>query len=131
AARGTERRVEAVLVKRLLESLCLHDFGVNRGAVDERIDVHLHAVGVDMYDEVETEFLRPAVAKLVHVAELPRGVDVEQWEGRLGWMEGLQSQMEHDGAVLADGIEHHRFVSLGEDLPHDVDGLGLQVRKVC
>ena len=39
---AAERGVEAVDVERLLERLRLHDVGVNRRAVRERIDPHLH-----------------------------------------------------------------------------------------
>ena len=45
-------------------------------------------------------------------------------------MEGLLRQAQHDGGVLADGIEHHRALALGDHLAEDVDGLGLQALQV-
>ncbi len=38
--------------------------------------------------------------------------------------------MQHHRAVLADGIEHHRLLALGDDLAHDVDALGFKPLKV-
>ena len=45
-------------------------------------------------------------------------------------MKRLDSQMEHDRAVLADGLEHHRLLGLGDDLAHDMDRLALEVLEM-
>jgi hypothetical protein len=47
-------------------------------------------------------------------------------------MERLARQMQHNGAVLAQGIEQHRLAALGYDLAHDEYAFGfepLQVRQ--
>ena len=57
---------------------------------------------------------------------------MEQRQGRLAGGEGLHRQVQHDGAVLADGIEHDGALGLGRDFPHDVDAFGfepLQMRQ--
>ena len=46
----------------------------------ERIDTHFHALRIDMDDQLEAKLLRHCVPKLVHLAKLPRGVDVKQWK---------------------------------------------------
>ena len=69
---------------------------------------------------------RGRVAERDHVAELPGGIDVQQRERRLAGREGLQGQVQHHAAVLADRIEHHRPFELGGDLADDVDALGLE-----
>ena len=51
---------------------------------------------------------------------------MEQREGRRTGIECLARQMQHHRAVLADTVEHHRFVGLGDDLAHDVDALGFE-----
>ena len=51
---------------------------------------------------------------------------MEQREGRLGGIERLHGQMQHDAGILADGVQHHRVAELGRDLTHDVDALGFQ-----
>jgi len=51
-------------------------------------------------------------------------------EGRPGGVEGLQREVEHHRAVLADGIEHHWVLGLGDHLAHDVDGLRLELFEV-
>ena len=70
------------------------------------------------------------VAKRVHVAELPGRVDMEQREGRRRREEGLAGEVEHHRAVLADRIEHHRPLGLGDDLAHDVDALRLELLEM-
>jgi hypothetical protein len=45
-------------------------------------------------------------------------------------VEGLASQVQHHGAVLADRIQHHRAVGLGHHLAHDVDALGFEALQV-
>ena len=74
---AAERRVEAVLVDRLLQGLRLHDVGVDRRAMDEGIDVPFQSLGVNVHDEIEPQLLRHAIAKLVHFAEFPGGIDVQ------------------------------------------------------
>src|SRR5438270_10324762 len=75
---------------------------------------------------MHAELARTAVPELVHRAELPGGVHVEQREGRHGRMEGLHREMQHHRAVLAGGIEHHRPLALRDYLAQDVDALGLE-----
>src|SRR5205823_2344769 len=69
---------------------------------------------------------RTAVPELVHRAELPGGVHVEQREGRHGRIKGLHREMQHHRAVLAGGIEHHRPLTLRDYLAQDMDALGLE-----
>jgi hypothetical protein len=96
----------------------------------KRIDARLHAVVVDVDDEIDAEAPRRFVAERDHLPELPRGVHMHEREGRLGRVERLHGQVHHDGAVLADRIEHHRVLALGDDLPHDVDALGFQALEM-
>ena len=66
------------------------------------------------------------VAERDHVAELPARVDMHQREGRLRGIEGLHGEMQHDGRILADRIEHHRLLAFGRDFADDVDALRFQ-----
>ena len=70
------------------------------------------------------------VAEGVHLLELPRRVHMEQRERGQRRVEGLHGQVQHDGAVLAHRVEHHRMLRLGGRLAHDVDALGLQALEV-
>ena len=38
--------------------------------------------------------------------------------------------MQHDRAVLADRVEHHGVLALGDGLAQDVDALGLEALEV-
>ena len=90
------------------------------------IDAALHAVLVDMHDQIQSEPLGRLVAELDHLPEFPGRIDMHQRERRLGGIEGLHRQMQHHAEVLADGIEHHRIAEFGRHLAHDVDDLGFQ-----
>ncbi len=85
---------------------------------------------VDVHDQLEPMLARHLVAEGVHLAELPGRIDVQERERRLARGESLQRQLEHDRAVLADRVQHHRLLGLRGDLAHDVDALGLEPLQV-
>ena len=80
--------------------------------------------------QIEPEPRGRLVAERDHLAELPGRVDVQERERRLRRIERLHRQVQHHRAVLADRIEHHRPLALGDDLAHDVDALGLEALKM-
>jgi hypothetical protein len=82
AARTAERGVEVVLVQGLFQALRLPHVGMDRRPVRERIDAQFLGLGVLIDDQVHPDLLGHAFAHLVHRAELPRRVDVQQREGR-------------------------------------------------
>ena len=45
-------------------------------------------------------------------------------------MEGLPRQVQHDGGILADRIEHHRMATLGGDFADDVHAFGFEPIEV-
>ena len=96
----------------------------------KRVDAHLEPFGVDVHEQIEPEPLGGLVAERDHLAELPGGIDVQERKRRLGREERLQRQVQHHRAVLADRIEHHRPLALGDDLAHDVDAFGFETLKV-
>ena len=131
AAGPAEGGVEAVFVEGLPQALRLHDVGVDLAAVREGVDPLGPPLLVDMDDELEAELLGDVlVAELVHVAELPRRVDVHEREGGLGRKEGLLREAHHDGRVLADRVKHDRVFKLGGHLADDVDALGLELTEM-
>ena len=130
AARAAEGRVETVLIERLLQGLRLHDVGVGRRRVADRVDAARQTLPVRMHDEVEAQRGGGAVAEGDHVAELPRRVDVQHREGRPLGKERLARQVQEDGGVLADRIEQHRLAELRRRLAEDVDALGLEQIEV-
>src|SRR3954447_4531533 len=81
-ATGTaERRVELVVVQRLLQRRRLHNVGVFFRAVVEWVDVLGSPLRVDPDLQVEALFATVAIAELDHRPELPGRVDVQQREG--------------------------------------------------
>jgi hypothetical protein len=70
------------------------------------------------------------IAKLVHLAELPGGIDVQEREWRLRRVKRLQRQMEHHRTILADRVEHDRLLGLRDRIAHDVDALGLEALQM-
>jgi hypothetical protein len=61
-----------------------------------------------------------------HASGVPGRIDVQQREGRAAVVEGLAREMDHHARVLADRVEHHGTLELGDDLPHDMNALRLQ-----
>jgi hypothetical protein len=51
----------------------------------------------------------------------------ERW---LGGIEHLQRQVQHHGAVLADGVPHHGVISLVHPFAHDVNRSRFQTLKM-
>ena len=68
APRAAERGVEAVLVERLLERLGLHDVGVQRRAVGERVDAPLDALRVLVDDQLDAVPLGATVSRNSYIA---------------------------------------------------------------
>jgi hypothetical protein len=66
------------------------------------------------------------VAEGDHLGKLVAGVDVQQREGNLARVEGLLREAQHDGGILADGVEHHRAGELGDGLAQDEDAFGFE-----
>ena len=131
APRAAESRIEAIFVQRLFQAFGLHHLGMQRRAGIERIDAALHAVLIDMDDQIETQPLRRLVTERDHLPELPGGVDMQQRKWRLGGIERLHRQMQHDRGILADRIEHDRLLELSYHLSHDEDAFGLQMLQMA
>ena len=47
-----------------------------------------------------------------------------------GWIKRLFRQMQHDGTVFANRIQHHGVFRLGNNLAHDVNGLGFKTGQM-
>ena len=71
-----------------------------------------------------------AIAELDHLGEVVPGVDVQQREGDLARGEGLLGEADEHDRVLAAAEEQGGLLTLGGDLAHDVDGLGLERAQV-
>jgi hypothetical protein len=67
-----------------------------------------------------------AIAHGVHVAEFPRGVDVQQRERGRCRVKRLDRKVQHHRTVLADRIQHDGPFALSHHLTHDVDALSFQ-----
>ncbi len=126
-AGAAEGGIEAVLVQRLFQTLGLHHVGVHRAAVGEGTDALRHPFGVHVHQQVQIHLLDHALAEAVHLAEFPAGVHMQHREWQAAGIEGLACQMQHDGGVLADGIQHYRVLELGGNLTDDVDAFGFQL----
>ena len=96
----------------------------------ERVDPRCLGLGVLVDDELDARLRGDLVAQRVHVAELPGRIDVQQRERQRRREEGLPRQVQHHRRILADRIEHHRPLGLGDRLAQDVDALGLEPVEV-
>ena len=127
--RAAECRIKAPFVERLLQPLGFPHIGMQR-AVVEWVDPALFGFGVLIDEQFHAGRLRHGIAQLVHFLKLPRRIDVQQGERRRRRIKCLARQMEHDRAVLAHRIQHHRIAHLCHHFTHDVDGLCLQAGEV-
>ncbi len=93
---AAECGVEPPIVERLLEPLGFHHLGVQRRSGIERIDAAPHPIFIDVHEQCQAEPLCRRIAELDHFPELPGRIHMQQWEGRLGGIEGLHRQMQHD-----------------------------------
>lgn len=121
-----ERRIKAVAVEGLLERIGLHHLRVQRRSGIDRVNAALDPILIYMHDQVDAEPLGRLVAEADHLAKLPGGIDMQQWERDLCRIEGLQRKVQHDARILADRIEHYWLAKFGNDVAHDLDGLSLQ-----
>jgi hypothetical protein len=124
-ARTAEGRVESVMVERLFQPLRLPHIGVKR-AVIEGIDAARFRFGVAPNEQVHARRAGRLFPERIHVAKLPRRIDMEQRERRRRGMERLARQVQHHRRILADRIEHDRTLRLGHDLAHDMDRFGFE-----
>src|SRR5580693_2392168 len=99
---AAERYVEPILVERLTQGLCLHDVGVQFGAVTDRADAPRQALLIGMHDEPKSKLVDTTIAERDHLAEFPGRIDMQQRERQLRRIERLECQMQEDGGVLAD-----------------------------
>jgi hypothetical protein len=118
-------------LKNLAQGLRFHHVGEKRAAVGHGVDGFSHALLVHMHDQLESQAIHHTVTKGNQFAKFPRRIDVHQWEGRLGRIEGLHRQVQQHGGILADGIEHHRRAELGHGLPQNIYALGLELLEMA
>ncbi len=114
-----------MMVERLFQALGLPHIGVQRTMI-ERIDPARDRLGVLVNQQFHPGIARGFFTQRIHVAELPRRIDVQQRKGRWRRVEGLTREMQHHRAVLADRIEHYRPVGFGHHFAHDVDAFGFE-----
>jgi hypothetical protein len=85
---------------------------------------------VPRHDQLGAGLLRQPVAVLDHLGELERRVHVHQRKRQPPGRKRLARDVQHDRRVLADGKQHHRVFTLGDDLAHDVNALGFELLKM-
>ena len=126
-----ERRIEAVRVQCLSERLGFHDVGVQRRTMLERIDAVPDTLLVCVHEQLHPVAFGSLVSKLNHLPELPRGIHVQQRKRRLRREECLQGKVQHHGAVLANGVEHHGPTAFRDDLAHDMNAFSFEALEMC
>jgi len=118
------------MIERLLQRFGFHDMGMALAAVIERINICCDAFRIDPFDHLGAGICNSAIAKLDHLAKLPRRIDMQKRERDLAWVEGLARQMKQNGGVLADRIQHDWPLKLRDDLPKDLNRFGLKLLEV-
>jgi hypothetical protein len=83
------------VIERLSQGLRLHDVGVDVRMTD-RPDTPGEAILIDMDNQLQAQLPSAAVPERDHVAELPGGIDMQQWKRRLRRIEGFQGEVQED-----------------------------------
>ena len=108
-ARTTEGGIKTVFVQRLFQAFSFHNIGMFRAAMNEWINPHRHAFRVFMHQQLAAVGFRRTIAELIHLAEFPAGIDMQQRERQRTWIKRLARQMQHDAGIFTDRVEHHRI----------------------
>ncbi|CUW43190.1 hypothetical protein B3286c1_0490 [Brucella vulpis] len=133
AARTAEGRIEPVFIERLPQPNRFHDVGMHIGAMRKRPDAITHALLVDMHQKFKPLLTRLCIAEFNHLTKFPCRIHMEKGKRQRGGIERLHRQMQHDGGILADRIEHHRIGECRRHLTENMDGFcfkALQMRQV-
>ena len=130
ATRAAERGIEAVFVQRLLKAFGFHDIGMFGAAVNERVNPHRHPFRIFMHQQFAAVGFSGTVAELVHFAEFPAGINVQQRERQSSWIKRFTRQMQHYAGVFTDGVHHHRVREFGGHLTNNMDAFRLQLPQV-
>ncbi len=130
APRAAERRVEAAGLQRVEQRLGLERAAAALRADQKRLRPVGDRLGVGVHDQPRADLGGVPVAELDHLAELVGRVDVQQRKRDRARVERLLREPQQHRRVLADRIEHHRPLELGDHLAHDVNALGLERPEV-
>ena len=130
APRAAERRVVAAGLERVEQRLGLEQAAAARRAQDERLRAFGDRFLVGVHDQPHAHLFGVPVAEVDHLLELVGRVDVEQREGNRPRVERLLREPQQHRGVLADRVEHHRPLELGDHFPEDVHAFRLEHAQV-
>ena len=125
APRAAKGRVKTVFIQRLFQALGLPQVGM-QAAMVKRVDALCQGFRVLVDQQIHPGFLRRLVTQLVHGAEFPRGIYVQQGKRRRRRIKGLLRQVQHDRGILAHRIQHDGLFGFRHHLAHDVDAFGFK-----
>ena len=131
APRAAEGRVEVVVAQRIEQRLRLQQsaaaLGVQRDGIRARGDGRLIAPD----QQLRAHRARHLIAEGEHLGEFEAGVHVQQGKRNRRGIEGLLRQPQHDGGILADGVEHDRPLKLRGHFAQDVNALRFQQAQMA
>lgn len=128
--RPAQDDVISAAVQRLFQRFGFHHGGVSLGVVGERTYSFGQPRLIDMDNELHPGFGRDPVAERDHLAELPRRVDVQERKGGQPGPKCLAGQVQHDGGILADRIQHDRPIRQCDRFPDYFNGFRFKVRNI-
>jgi hypothetical protein len=96
----------------------------------ERIDRGGQRFGVLPDDQVHSCVRSGGFAQLVHGAEFPSRIDMQQREWRRCWIKRLLCQPQHNRRILAHRIQHDGPVGLPHHFSKDMDAFGFEPVEV-
>ena len=130
ASCAADGSIKSSLVERLAKALRLHDIRVHFAPTRHRADARGQSLFIDVHAQVNTESLGSLIAEGDHLPELPGGVHMQQWKGRLGRPERLHCQVQQHRAVLANGVHQDRPLKARGGLTQNLNALCFEFVKM-
>ena len=127
---AAERRVESARLQRVEQRLGLEQPAAALRADEEGLRAFRNRLLVGVHDEPRADLGGVLIAELDHLAELVRGVHVEEREGDGARVKGLLREPQEHGRILPNRIEHDGTLEFGHHFTQDMDALRLERSQV-
>ncbi len=83
-----------------------------------------------MYQQFTAVGFGGAVTELIHLAEFPARIHVQQREWQRARVEGFTRQVEHHAGVFPDGVHHYRISELGGHFADNMNTFRFELPQV-
>ena len=131
AARAAEGRIEVVVAQRIQQRLRLQQSAAALGVERDRIRSRRNCGFIAPDQQLRANGASHRIAEGEHLGEFEAGVYMQQRKRNRRGIEGLLRQPQHDGGILADGVEHDGPLEFRSHLAQYVNALRFQQAQMA